>query len=324
MATLAELLRGRGEAGGGGGEGGCGGGGRGGAEADNSRGGDGAAQLYPPLMAPPLMAPPLTAPPSTLPPHQSSGSISTHLPYDSGIMGEVEEPWPLCLSLAEDFLRAPIDDHFPPPGLAPMATTMDLRFMALTPLPPPLPRCAQQEQKEGSGTAVFLKASPPPSPPSGGGRPSSASTRAAAPKAPRGAHGRRGGGGGVGGDGIGGVGAVDAPTQRRRAAGRSAPQELSPGVLFSRGSKNHCKGQCRPCRICHSETGCPNGAACNFCHHAHDDDRMLEIEVCRLRALRRRSEATMRPGSDEETTAGSEAARAEDPSSFSCPSEALP
>lgn len=235
---------------------------------------------------------------------------------------KVEESWPLCFSLAEDFLRASIDDHFPPPGLAPMATTMDLRFMALTPLPPPPPRRAQQEQKEDSGTAAFLKASPPPSPPSGVGRPTSASTGAAAsrasraPKVPRGAHGLRGGGGGgVGGDGIGGVGAVDAPTQRRCAAGRSTPHELSPGVLFSRGSKNHCKGQCRPCRICHSETGCPNGAACNFCHHAHDDDRMLEIEVCRLRAQLRRSEATMRPGSDEETTTGSEAARAEDPSS---------
>jgi len=76
--------------------------------------------------------------------------------------------------------------------------------------------------------------------------------------------------------------------KRHPVPSRNQPKELSKGVLMSRGSKNHCKGQCRPCRLCHTPEGCPNGASCNFCHFMHDDVRMLEIEVCRLKAQLRR------------------------------------
>lgn len=41
--------------------------------------------------------------------------------------------------------------------------------------------------------------------------------------------------------------------------------------LPSRGSKNHEKGQCRPCRDFHTAAGCANGIFCNFCHCDHGE-----------------------------------------------------
>lgn len=93
--------------------------------------------------------------------------------------------------------------------------------------------------------------------------------------------------------------------QRRQTASRNQPKELTTGVLMSRGSKNHCKGQCRPCRLCHTPEGCPNGASCNFCHFAHDDVRMLEIEVSRLKAHLRRV-MTKTAGAEEDEEAQTE------------------
>eukprot|EP00931_Biecheleriopsis_adriatica_P030096 TRINITY_DN17763_c0_g1_i2.p1 TRINITY_DN17763_c0_g1~~TRINITY_DN17763_c0_g1_i2.p1 ORF type:complete len:250 (-),score=18.53 TRINITY_DN17763_c0_g1_i2:127-876(-) len=39
----------------------------------------------------------------------------------------------------------------------------------------------------------------------------------------------------------------------------------------SRGSKNHGKGQCRPCKLVFTPEGCARGAMCNFCHAFHED-----------------------------------------------------
>jgi len=39
--------------------------------------------------------------------------------------------------------------------------------------------------------------------------------------------------------------------------------------LPSRGSKNHVRGQCRPCIYFNTAKGCPNGILCNFCHCDH-------------------------------------------------------
>mmetsp|Transcript_78563 Transcript_78563/g.123848 ORF Transcript_78563/g.123848 Transcript_78563/m.123848 type:complete len:174 (-) Transcript_78563:102-623(-) len=37
----------------------------------------------------------------------------------------------------------------------------------------------------------------------------------------------------------------------------------------SRGSKNHSRGQCRPCKFYQGGKECPNGVMCNFCHLPH-------------------------------------------------------
>mmetsp|Transcript_19433 Transcript_19433/g.31574 ORF Transcript_19433/g.31574 Transcript_19433/m.31574 type:complete len:343 (+) Transcript_19433:77-1105(+) len=50
---------------------------------------------------------------------------------------------------------------------------------------------------------------------------------------------------------------------------RDEPLDLE--GLLSRGSKNHDKGQCRPCRDFWTPKGCANGVLCNFCHCEHGD-----------------------------------------------------
>jgi len=48
---------------------------------------------------------------------------------------------------------------------------------------------------------------------------------------------------------------------------------------MSRGSKNHARGHCRPCRDYHSPEGCAQGTACNFCHYTHTDDKNMKDPV---------------------------------------------
>eukprot|EP00931_Biecheleriopsis_adriatica_P030095 TRINITY_DN17763_c0_g1_i1.p1 TRINITY_DN17763_c0_g1~~TRINITY_DN17763_c0_g1_i1.p1 ORF type:complete len:232 (-),score=17.80 TRINITY_DN17763_c0_g1_i1:127-822(-) len=45
----------------------------------------------------------------------------------------------------------------------------------------------------------------------------------------------------------------------------------------SRGSKNHGKGQCRPCKLVFTPEGCARGAMCNFCHAFHDDSQRQDV-----------------------------------------------
>lgn len=96
--------------------------------------------------------------------------------------------------------------------------------------------------------------------------------------------------------------------RRRQASSRRQPKELSPGVFWSRGSKNHFNGMCRPCKLCHTPEGCSNGASCNFCHFKHDDVRMLEIEVGRLQAQLRRLTTKMADAEKKEEEAQTEEA----------------
>lgn len=52
--------------------------------------------------------------------------------------------------------------------------------------------------------------------------------------------------------------------------------------LPSRGSKNHEKGQCRPCRDFWKPQGCASGVLCNFCHCDHGEQKSAaaNCEVC--------------------------------------------
>lgn len=67
------------------------------------------------------------------------------------------------------------------------------------------------------------------------------------------------------------------------ARGCGMPDECIP----SRGSKNHYKMQCRPCKfhaVENSGGGCQNGALCNFCHFAHDEAWLRGTEAGRAEA----------------------------------------
>lgn len=68
-----------------------------------------------------------------------------------------------------------------------------------------------------------------------------------------------------------------APLQPRRTK-RTTRQQTSLKLL-SRGSKNHASGQCRPCYASSTPEGCPNGEACNYCHHSHDESRLLQAAL---------------------------------------------
>lgn len=68
---------------------------------------------------------------------------------------------------------------------------------------------------------------------------------------------------------------------------------LPPGLVvgdpaYSRGSKNHAQGMCRPCRSFYSPEGCPKGVNCNFCHCPHDDQAIWEVEQSIVKAAERR------------------------------------
>jgi hypothetical protein len=49
--------------------------------------------------------------------------------------------------------------------------------------------------------------------------------------------------------------------------------------MYSRGSKNHTKGQCRPCKKVAIEGGCPDGDKCNFCHYFHEGKEVQQIAM---------------------------------------------
>jgi len=58
----------------------------------------------------------------------------------------------------------------------------------------------------------------------------------------------------------------------RQQRARKYIQAQEKPLVMSRGSKNHFKGQCRPCwGYCFGE-GCKHGKLCNFCHYKHDDE----------------------------------------------------
>lgn len=47
--------------------------------------------------------------------------------------------------------------------------------------------------------------------------------------------------------------------------------------VFSRGSKNHHKGQCMPCRSNGSGNQCPRGATCDCCHYFHGPEKFKDM-----------------------------------------------
>jgi len=57
---------------------------------------------------------------------------------------------------------------------------------------------------------------------------------------------------------------------------------------YSRGSKNHALGMCRPCRSFNSPEGCSKGVSCNFCHCPHDECSLQEVEQSIVTAAERR------------------------------------
>ncbi|CAK0869127.1 unnamed protein product [Prorocentrum cordatum] len=65
----------------------------------------------------------------------------------------------------------------------------------------------------------------------------------------------------------------------------------------SRGSKNHFKGQCRPCRFHGAPEKCPR-EDCNFCHFPHGEEKFAQMEAFsgRAKARKPRSGAGPREG----------------------------
>jgi len=56
-----------------------------------------------------------------------------------------------------------------------------------------------------------------------------------------------------------------------------------PVSLLSRGSKNHHRGQCNPCRNFFTEAGCKDGQRCNFCHMPHTQEWLSHASLLRER-----------------------------------------
>lgn len=52
--------------------------------------------------------------------------------------------------------------------------------------------------------------------------------------------------------------------------------------VYSRGSKNHHKDQCMPCRHNLSGTACPRGSLCNCCHYHHGPEKLLALKLFAL------------------------------------------
>eukprot|EP00440_Ansanella_granifera_P002003 gb/GFBE01002167.1/.p1 GENE.gb/GFBE01002167.1/~~gb/GFBE01002167.1/.p1 ORF type:complete len:176 (+),score=30.46 gb/GFBE01002167.1/:1-528(+) len=65
------------------------------------------------------------------------------------------------------------------------------------------------------------------------------------------------------------------PHPARDKSGHNKIREKLTSEPPSRGSKNHHKGQCRPCKMYHSDEGCAMGQKCNFCHYTHDKETTL-------------------------------------------------
>eukprot|EP00747_Dinoflagellata_sp_TGD_P168520 gnl/TRDRNA2_/TRDRNA2_195082_c0_seq1.p1 gnl/TRDRNA2_/TRDRNA2_195082_c0~~gnl/TRDRNA2_/TRDRNA2_195082_c0_seq1.p1 ORF type:complete len:290 (-),score=57.78 gnl/TRDRNA2_/TRDRNA2_195082_c0_seq1:38-829(-) len=59
----------------------------------------------------------------------------------------------------------------------------------------------------------------------------------------------------------------------------------------SLGSKNHHKGQCRPCFYNTAPGGCPVGEKCNFCHYPHGEAKISEAFTFTEWKLRRKDKA---------------------------------
>lgn len=70
-----------------------------------------------------------------------------------------------------------------------------------------------------------------------------------------------------------------------QAMQQPAGHDLQVGTLVSRGSKNHHKGQCNPCRNHFTAAGCRDGQMCNFCHMPHSKEWLERAAA--LRELRR-------------------------------------
>ncbi|CAK0836292.1 unnamed protein product [Prorocentrum cordatum] len=67
-----------------------------------------------------------------------------------------------------------------------------------------------------------------------------------------------------------------------------APPPPAVAGTASRGSKNHFKGQCRPCRFHEAPEKCPRGEDCNFCHFPHGEEKFAQMEAFSGRAKGRR------------------------------------
>jgi len=76
------------------------------------------------------------------------------------------------------------------------------------------------------------------------------------------------------------------------------PGPVVGGEQWSRGSKNHYLGQCRPCKAFNAPHGCEEGAACNFCHCKHDQQKHAESDVYSAKACQRRCMVQVEPDSE--------------------------
>lgn len=77
------------------------------------------------------------------------------------------------------------------------------------------------------------------------------------------------------------------------------PGPVVGGEQWSRGSKNHYLGKCRPCKAFNSPQGCAEGGACNFCHCRHDQQKLAESDVYSAKASQRRSMVQAKQDSEE-------------------------
>lgn len=60
----------------------------------------------------------------------------------------------------------------------------------------------------------------------------------------------------------------EAPKGKKRGRRRAhRAKRAIDGTIPSRGSRNHFRGLCRPCKFSPEE--CPDGEKCNFCHYPH-------------------------------------------------------
>ncbi|CAK0893461.1 unnamed protein product, partial [Prorocentrum cordatum] len=88
----------------------------------------------------------------------------------------------------------------------------------------------------------------------------------------------------------------------------AAPLALLPGCALgtppppaavctsSRGSKNHFRGQCRPCRFHEAPEKCPRGEDCNFCHFPHGEEKFAKMDAFSTKARMRRPRRGAAPG----------------------------
>ncbi|CAK0895943.1 unnamed protein product [Prorocentrum cordatum] len=69
-----------------------------------------------------------------------------------------------------------------------------------------------------------------------------------------------------------------AATDASDSSGDSVDTPMGLVDAFSRGSKNHHKGQCTPCRSNGSGAPCPRGAMCDCCHYYHGPEKFLAMK----------------------------------------------